>query len=172
MLSVLPLYGDFARFLPVLAAHRGYRLVEVPLAQDVRDRGTRVYAPGIYLRRAIDVLGLFFLLRFTEKPLRFFGLVGSALAGTGAVMLFYLLIVRLHQQGIGSRLLLLLAMLLVTLGVQAIALGLIGEIVVHLDPPGRPAIPRARRPRRPARDAPQCSPSSCSWCSPSRSASG
>lgn len=136
VLSALPLYGDFARFLPVLAAHRGYRLVEVPLAQDVRDRGTRVYAPGIYLRRAIDVLGLYFLLRFTEKPLRFFGLVGSMLAGVGGVMLLYLFIVRLNQQGIGSRPLLLVAMLLVTLGAQAIALGLIGEIVVHLGSTG------------------------------------
>ena len=136
VLAALPLYGDFARFLPVLAAHRGYRLVEVPLTQDVRDRSTRVYAPGVYMRRAIDVLGLYFLLRFTEKPLRFFGLVGSTLAGAGGLMLLYLLIVRLNQQGIGSRPLLLVAMLLVTLGVQAIALGLIGEIVVHLGSTG------------------------------------
>jgi hypothetical protein len=92
-----------------------------------------VYAPGVYLRRAIDVLGLFFLLRFTEKPLRFFGLIGSGLAGAGGVLLAYLLVVRLNQQGIGSRPLLLVGVLLVTLGVQAIALGLIGEIVVHLN---------------------------------------
>jgi hypothetical protein len=136
VLAALPLYGDFARFLPVLAAHRGYRIVEVPLAQDARDRTTRVYSPGIYLRRAIDVLGLFFLLRFTDKPLRFFGLMGSALAGTGGLLLLYLLFTRLQHQGIGSRPLLLLAVLLVTLGVQAIALGLIGEIVVHLGSTG------------------------------------
>jgi hypothetical protein len=136
VLASLPLYGDFARFLPVLAVHRGYRLVEVPLAQDARDRNTRVYSPGIYLRRVIDVLGLFFLLRFTDKPLRFFGLIGSALAGTGGLLLLYLLVTRLQQQGIASRPLLLLAVLLVTLGVQAIALGLIGEIVVHLGSTG------------------------------------
>ena len=136
VLSALPLYGDFARFLPVLAVHRGYRLVEVPLTQDVRDRGTRVYSPGVYLRRAIDVLGLYFLLRFTEKPLRFFGLIGSTLAGTGSLILLYLLAVRLNQQAIGSRPLLLVGMLLVTLGVQSIALGLIGEIVVHLGSTG------------------------------------
>jgi hypothetical protein len=136
VLAALPLYGDFARFLPVLASHRGYHLVEVPIAQDPRDRGTRVYSPGIYLRRVIDVLGLFFLLRFTDKPLRFFGLIGSALAGSGALLLIYLLVGRLQQRGIGNRPLLLLAALLVTLGVQAIALGLIGEIVVHLGSTG------------------------------------
>ncbi|MEO7965736.1 MAG: hypothetical protein ABIT38_17640 [Gemmatimonadaceae bacterium] len=136
VLAALPLYGDFARFLPVLAVHRGYRLVEIPLAQDVRDQSTRLYSPGIYLRRVIDVLGLFFLLRFTDKPLRFFGLVGSALAGAGGVILLDLLFTRLNQEGIGSRPLLLLGMMLVTLGVQAIALGLIGEIVVHLGSTG------------------------------------
>lgn len=133
----LPLYGDFARFLPVLALDRGYRMVEVPMPQHARDRGARVYSPGIYLRRLLDLLGLYFLMRFTDKPLRFFGLVGSLLGGVGAVIMLVLFIQRLNQQGISERPLLLLAVLLVVLGVQSVALGLIGEIIVHLGATGR-----------------------------------
>ena len=137
VLEDIPLYGDFARFLPILALDRGFRVVETPVSQHEFDRTPRVYGPGIYLRRAIDVLGLFFLLRFTDKPLRFFGLVGSLLAGSGAVLLLVLLAQRLQQSPIGQRPLLLLAVLLVTLGAQSIALGLIGEIIVHLSAAGR-----------------------------------
>ncbi|HEX3159925.1 MAG TPA: hypothetical protein VHQ45_15510 [Gemmatimonadaceae bacterium] len=137
VLEEIPLYGDFARFLPILALDRGFRVTETPVTQHEFDRNSRVYGPGIYLRRAIDVLGLFFLLRFTDKPLRFFGLVGSVLAGSGAVLLLVLLVQRLQHSPIGQRPLLLLAVLLVTLGAQSIALGLIGEIVVHIGASGQ-----------------------------------
>jgi hypothetical protein len=132
VLEELPLYGDLYRFLPVLAARDGYRVRELDCAQHPRDAGARVYGPGVYLRRALDLLGLYFLLRFTQRPLRFFGLVGSLLSLAGAGMLAVVLAQRLGGQGIADRPLLLLGVLLVVLGVQAIALGLVGEIIVHL----------------------------------------
>lgn len=137
VLREIPLYGDFARFLPLIALHRGYRVVEVPVAQHANDLRGRVYGPGVYLRRLVDLLGLFFLLRFTEKPLRFFGLVGSALALPGIIITALLGIERLAGHPIGHRPLLLLGVLLMTLGVQAIALGLIGEMIVHFSINGR-----------------------------------
>jgi hypothetical protein len=85
-----------------------------------------------------DLFGLFFLVRFTEKPLRFFGLVGSGVALPGATILGVVLAQRLAGQGIADRPLLLLGVLLLVLGVQAIALGLIGEIIVHVNAPQRP----------------------------------
>jgi hypothetical protein len=133
----LPLYGDFFRFLPLLAAREGYAVTELPVPQHERDTSTRVYGPGVYLRRVIDLLGLFFLLRFTEKPLRFFGLIGSLLATVGGGVLAVLLYQRLNGQGIADRPLLLLGVLLVVLGIQAVALGLVGEIIVHLHASGR-----------------------------------
>lgn len=137
VLDSVPLYGDFFRFFPLLVEREGYRVVEIDAPQHPRDGETRVYAPGIYLRRAIDLLGVLFLTRFTWKPLRFFGLVGSGFALVGGGILGVLLIQRLGGEGIADRPMLLLGALLVTLGVQAVALGLIGEIVVHLNAPDR-----------------------------------
>mgnify|MGYP001812978950 CR=1 FL=1 len=136
VLRDLPLYGDFFRFLPVLALRDGYSVVEIDAAQHPRDTALRVYPPGVYMRRAIDVFGLFFLSRFTYKPLRFFGLIGSLLSGVGALILFIMFIQRLGGRGLADRPLLLLGVLIFTLGVQAIALGLIGEIIVHFNAPG------------------------------------
>ncbi|HXE56838.1 MAG TPA: hypothetical protein VNK43_02455 [Gemmatimonadales bacterium] len=132
VLAELPLYGDFHRFLPLLAQREGYRVEEIPTPQHPHDAQPRVHRPGIYLRRLIDVLGLMFLLRFTDKPLRFFGLLGATLSGAGGLLLAFLLLERLEGEGIANRPLLLLSVLLLTLGVQAIALGLVGEIIVHL----------------------------------------
>jgi glycosyltransferase involved in cell wall biosynthesis len=137
LLSQLPLYGDFARFLPLLAMREGYRVEEVPVAVHSRAMRGRIYSPGVYLRRLFDVLGLVFLFKFTDKPLRFFGLIGSALAGFGALLLLVALVQKLGGQPLANRPLLLLGVLLMTLGAQAIALGLIGEIIVHLSAAGR-----------------------------------
>lgn len=139
MLEEIPLYGDFFRFLPLLAVQEGYDVVEIDAPQHPKDISPRVYRPGIYLRRLLDIFGLVFLLRFTDKPLRFFGLVGSGLSLGGAMILLVLLIERLAgAEGIADRPLLLLGVLFFVLGAQAIALGLIGEIIVHVQSQRRP----------------------------------
>jgi glycosyltransferase involved in cell wall biosynthesis len=137
--EALPLYGDLHRFIPALALREGYRVEEVSLAQHPSDARMRVYGPGVYVRRLLDVAAFFFLAKFTEKPLRFFGLVGALFLVAGAVTSLVLLIQRVEGQGIANRPALLLAVLLVALGVQLIGLGLVGEIIVHLRAPHRRA---------------------------------
>ena len=133
------IYGDFARFFPLVALRDGFLVDEVPVPVHPSATRPRVYGPGTYLRRAIDVLGLTFLLRFTDKPLRFFGLVGAVLGIAGTVILFGLMIERqFFDRGLADRPILLLGVLLLVLGVQAIALGLVGEMIVHLHAMRRP----------------------------------
>ena len=137
--EALPLYGDLHRFIPALALREGYRVEEVPLAQHPSDARTRVYRPGVYFRRLLDIAAFFFLAKFTEKPLRFFGLVGSIFLAAGSLISIVLFIQRVEGQGIANRPILLLAVLMVALGVQLIGLGLVGEIIVHLRAPHRRA---------------------------------
>jgi glycosyltransferase involved in cell wall biosynthesis len=133
--ETLPLYGDLHRFIPALALREGFQVQEVSVAQHPSDARTRVYRPGVYFRRLLDIAAFFFLAKFTEKPLRFFGLVGSVFLGAGGVLSLVLLVERVEGQGIANRPALLLAVLLVSLGVQLIGLGLVGEIIVHLRAP-------------------------------------
>jgi glycosyltransferase involved in cell wall biosynthesis len=135
--EALPLYGDLHRFIPALALREGYRVEEVAVPQHPSDARARVYRPGVYLRRLLDIAAFFFLAKFTEKPLRFFGLVGSLFLAGGTALSLVLLIQRFEGQGIANRPALLLAVLLLALGVQFIGLGLVGEIIVHLRSPHR-----------------------------------
>ena len=133
----LPLYGDLHRFIPALALREGYQVEEVSVPQHPNDARTRVYGPGVYLRRLLDIAAFFFLAKFTERPLRFFGLIGSAFLGAGSLLSLVLLVQRVEGQGIANRPALLLAVLLVAVGVQLLGLGLVGEIIVHLRAPHR-----------------------------------
>jgi len=134
----VPLYGDAFRFLPLLAAREGFDVEEIEVAQHARDQHLKVYSPGTYLRRFVDLVGMAFLSRFTQKPLRFFGLIGSTLALSGGLVLVVTVLQRFAGTPLANRPALVLGVLLVVLGLQAIALGLIGEIIVHFSVGDRP----------------------------------
>ena len=125
------IYGDQHRFLPVLANRVGFKVREVQVAQSPKDHFAGVYRPKEYLHRLLDIFTVFFLVRFTKKPLRFFGMIGSVTLAVGAVFLAYLIFERLFLgEPLAARPALLLSSLLVVLGVQILALGLIGELII------------------------------------------
>lgn len=125
------IYGDQHRFLPLLADKYGFKVTELDIPQSDKDRASRVYSPGVYLRRFLDILSIFFLVKFTKKPLRFFGLLGSGIFSIGALISVYLLIERMFFGApLGGRPMLLLASLLVVMGIQFFAIGLLGEIII------------------------------------------
>jgi glycosyltransferase involved in cell wall biosynthesis len=95
VVTELPLYGDQHRFLPLLASRVGFRVGEVDVAQSPKEKFWRVYRPGVYPRRLLDLLTVFFLVKFTKKPLRFFGLIGTATFAVGSLVLLYLVVERL-----------------------------------------------------------------------------
>ena len=131
MLSEITLYGDLHRFIPILALQTGFKVKEVKVSQRKEDTQLRIVKPGIYLRRILDILTLFFLVKFTKKPLRFFGLVGSFLSLTGLGITVYLGIMRiLGMTALKDRPLLLLGILLIVLGIQIFSAGLVGELII------------------------------------------
>lgn len=125
------IYGDLHRFFPIMAHRQGFRVAEVEVAQSSRDTFRRIYAPGLYVRRLLDLLTIFFLAKFTKKPLRFFGLVGTTLSGIGIAATLLLMAQRLwFDVALANRPALFLSSLLIVLGIQIIAIGLIGEIII------------------------------------------
>jgi glycosyltransferase involved in cell wall biosynthesis len=127
----IPLYGERHRFYPTLARSRGFRVQEVEVAQSPKDDFRGRYRLREYLHRILDILTLFFLVRFTKKPLRFFGTIGFLVASVGVVFLAILLVQRVFfDVGLADRPALLLSSLMLVLGVQIFALGLIGELII------------------------------------------
>ncbi len=131
VLEEINLYGDLHRFLPVLADKQGFKISEVELRQSYREKSVRTYAPGVYVRRLIDLLTVFFLVKFSKKPLRFFGLAGTAILAPGLLITLYLVVGRIFGKfALSGRPLFLLGILLIVLGIQVFAIGLVGEIII------------------------------------------
>jgi glycosyltransferase involved in cell wall biosynthesis len=131
VLEEIHLYGDQHRFLAVLADRQGFVVREVDLRQAPRDRFEGVYRPREYARGLLDIFTIFFLVRFTKKPLRFFGMVGITMLAIGSALVVWLVTERLFfGQALAGRPALLLSTLLVVLGLQLFALGLLGELII------------------------------------------
>jgi glycosyltransferase involved in cell wall biosynthesis len=131
ILEDIHLYGDQQRFLPVLAERQGFRVAEVPVKQSDNDRHDTTYPARNYMRGFLDIFTVFFLVRFTKKPLRFFGMIGVATFSVGILELLYLVAERIvFSSPLADRPALLLASLLIVLGVQIFALGLLGELII------------------------------------------
>jgi len=131
VLEEVHLYGDQQRFLPLLAERQGFRVRQIAVRQSKDDRRTEMYRPRSYTRGLLDIFNVFFLVRFTKKPLRFFGMIGVATFAFGILELLYLIFERIYfHSPLADRPALLLASLLIVLGVQMFALGLLGELII------------------------------------------
>lgn len=127
----LVLYGDLHRFLPAIALKQGFRVKELEARQSALDTSIRVRGLETYALRLLDLATLFFLLRFTTRPLRFFGLAGSLLLIPGAAICAWLSAWKLLGHPIAGRaFVFILGVLLVAIGIQTVLLGLIGEIII------------------------------------------
>ncbi len=127
----IKLYGDMHRFFKVLADQAGFKTTEINIPQSKSDAHRRLYNPRTYLSRTLDILTVGFLTRFNQKPLRFFG-IGGAISGLiGLFGLGYITIDRLFFNiSAADRPLLVLCALFFVLGVQLIAIGLVGETII------------------------------------------
>jgi glycosyltransferase involved in cell wall biosynthesis len=131
VLEEITVYGDQHRLLPLLAANQGFTVREVEVRQSPRDDFRGNYRVRDYVHRALDLFTVFFLVRFTKKPLRFFGMIGSALVGLAVIFLAVLLAQRLlFNDALADRPALLLTSLMLVVGVQIFALGLLGELII------------------------------------------
>jgi len=131
VLEEISLYGDQHRLLPVIVERNGFRVREVDLPQSDRDEFRGRYSFRHMVGRILDVFTIFFLVRFTKKPLRFFGGVGGTMCVFGGVYLLVLIVQRLFfGQPLADRPALLLSSLLVVLGIQIVGLGLLGELII------------------------------------------
>jgi glycosyltransferase involved in cell wall biosynthesis len=130
VLDEIGIYGFQHHFVPLLAQQQGFTVEEV----DVRPGPASVAVrrtPLVYLGILFDILTLYVLLRFTKKPLRFFGSIGMVVLVPGVLFTVGLAIARLfYAVPLADRPALILGVLMIVLGLQIIALGLIGEIVI------------------------------------------
>jgi glycosyltransferase involved in cell wall biosynthesis len=132
MARSLRLYGEMHRFIPAIAGDLGARIAELPVNHRPRIHGRSKYGIGRVLRVVLDLLTVKFLSAFSTRPIHVFGTMGIVAGGAGGVLLAWLGFQRIFLGiELGSRPIVLLALLAVITGVQLVTLGLLGEMLAR-----------------------------------------
>jgi glycosyltransferase involved in cell wall biosynthesis len=132
ILTEIPLRHDWHRFFIVLAHNRGYSVTEMEVRLFPRYAGEAKYSGrGRILVGVGDLLVVWFYLRFSEKPMQFFGGTGLALIVLGILVGLVTVVLRIAgvMPPFGFRPLLTLVLLLETVGFTLFGFGFIGEMV-------------------------------------------
>lgn len=87
VLKEVRLYGELHRFIPVLAASRGFRVSEIVVTHHAREFGVSKYGFSRFLKGFLDLLSVKFMTSFGQRPNHFLGGFGVVLFGLGVGML-------------------------------------------------------------------------------------
>jgi glycosyltransferase involved in cell wall biosynthesis len=128
----LQLYGGMHRFIPLIARELGYRVAEMSVPHHPRRFGVSKYRATKILTEIPDLLTLFFLMKYTRRPLHFFARIGMTLFLIGFAVLAYLSVLWFQGAGIGDRPLLMFGVLLVLIGGQTVFTGLLADLIVNV----------------------------------------
>lgn len=128
----LSLYGEMHRFIPALASAVGVKIAEVKVNHRPRVAGESKYGISRTFRVILDLITVKFLLRFSSKPMQFFGSIGLISGLIGFALCFYLTMEKLfYSVPMSDRPLLLLGIMLVFIGLQFITVGLLAELMTR-----------------------------------------
>lgn len=126
------LYGEMHRFIPAWIATRTTprRIKEEVVRHHARKFGTSKYGISRTFRVVLDLLSVYFFMRYRSKPGHFFGKIGIVFGALGGAGLSYLGFVKLVlREDIGGRPLLLISILFIMLAVQMITTGVMSELI-------------------------------------------
>jgi len=135
VIDELNLYGEMHRFIPALLSRSGVKIIEIPIANIVRPKGSSNYGISRTFRVAFDLITLRFLLGYLTKPLHFFGKAAFYCILISMLLSVYILFDKFmyhvpifvaHAPMAG------LAAVLLLVGLILISTGLIGEMLSRI----------------------------------------
>ena len=136
ILKQVRIMGDMHRFIPALVASVAptTRIGEMVVSHHARQFGLSKYGISRTFRVMLDLLSVVFFMSFRHRPGHFFGVIGLSFGAVSALLFLYLFGVKfLFGEDIGTRPMLIVAVMLFLASVQMITTGIIAEILARPD---------------------------------------
>lgn len=127
----IALFGEMHRFIPAWMATETLpnRIKEEVVTHHARQFGESKYGITRTFRVIIDLLFVFFFMKFRARPSHFFGQIGLGFGALGSLGLAYLGVIKLLGEDIGTRPLLIISVLLMVMSVQFLLSGILAEMI-------------------------------------------
>ncbi|BBB25027.1 glycosyltransferase family 2 protein [Amphritea japonica] len=129
------LFGEMHRFIPVWVASvtKPERIGETVVDHHARQFGESKYGLSRTFRVILDLLVVFFFLKFKARPGHFFGYLGLGMGVLGSLIMTWLVMVKLFLgEDIGSRPLFMVGIFLLVVSLQFITTGVLAEMMSRI----------------------------------------
>lgn len=140
------LYGEMHRFIPVLAADRGFRITEISVEHRARQHGVSKYGWRRIYRGLLDLLTVVFLTNYRYRPQHLLGALGGSSFCLGTLGLIVMAINWLFQQigwvagpPLHQRPIVIYSVGLMLLGAQLLSVGVLAELILAQSSERQPA---------------------------------
>ena len=133
----IEVYGEMHRYIPYLAKNAGFdKITEKPVHHQKRKYGKSKFGVERFVNGFLDLLSLWFLSKFSKKPMHFFGFTGLVTFFIGGIIAIWLIIEKLVNQANGLRFrpvtdqpLFYLALVALIVGIMLFLAGFICEMI-------------------------------------------
>ena len=133
----IEVYGEMHRYIPYLAKNAGFdKITEKPVHHQKRKYGKSKFGVERFVNGFLDLLSLWFLSKFSKKPMHFFGFTGLVTFFIGGIIAIWLIIEKLVNQANGLRFrpvtdqpLFYLALVALVVGIMLFLAGFICEMI-------------------------------------------
>jgi glycosyltransferase involved in cell wall biosynthesis len=130
VIEEIDLYGEMHRYIPVLAVSEGFKVGEVDVPHRSRLHGDSKFGRARFWRGFFDLITVKFLTTYKTRPFHILGGLGLAFMTVGGGLLAWMFVDLIREVRVGGRPALSAGVLLVLVGVQLAATGLIAELIV------------------------------------------
>lgn len=133
----IEVYNEMHRYIPVIAKWAGFtKITEKEVQHRARKYGTTKFGLERFINGFLDLLTIFFVSKFSKKPMHFFGVLGTLSFFTGFIITCWLIgekisnsLRMIEQRGVTEQPLFYLALVMLIIGVQLFLAGFIGEMI-------------------------------------------
>ncbi|WP_140939645.1 glycosyltransferase family 2 protein [Sphingobacterium lumbrici] len=135
----IEVYGEMHRYIPVLAKWAGFTAIQEQVVQHYpRKYGTTKFGPGRFIKGFLDLLSIFFVGKFSKRPMHFFGPIGVISFMIGFFITFYLICEKLMSiaegtayRNVTDQPLFFLSLLAILIGTQLFLTGFVAELIAR-----------------------------------------
>ena len=133
----IEVYGEMHRYIPIIASKEGFTNIgEKVVVHQKRKYGITKFGLDRFLKGYLDLLSLYFISKFSQRPMHFFGALGTFIFTIGFIIASYLVYAKFFEAAyrMTERPLFYFGLLAMIIGTQMFMTGFVGEMISRNSP--------------------------------------
>ena len=132
LLQNVDFYGEIHRIMPLYAVSGKEKICEVVVRHHPRKAGKSKYGLGRMFKITLDVITAYFIIKYSRKPVYFFGAIGLFFFFIGILLSSFVIFRAIFMGGIWVSPMFFISVVLSAMGLEILLMGILSEILMKV----------------------------------------